>query len=90
MLRTVSLHLGTVASACILLGCKMEEESQQIQDVVSLSHVLGFPLQESVRRVDAEEEEEDDDSMMTNDEPKLGAVGDDGRHGQLVATIVKL
>ncbi len=41
--RLVASHLGKVASACILVGCKMEEESRRIWDVVNLSRLLGLP-----------------------------------------------
>ncbi|KAL7548797.1 hypothetical protein ACHAWF_012052 [Thalassiosira exigua] len=37
-------HLGTVAAACLFLGCKQEEDPQRIRirDVINLSHVLSF------------------------------------------------
>lgn len=35
-------HLGTVASACIFLACKTENETKKIRDVVNLSHMLDF------------------------------------------------
>ena len=40
------MHLGKVASVCILVGCKMEEEPRRIRDVVNLSRLLGLPLRE--------------------------------------------
>jgi hypothetical protein len=84
----VTSHLLKVASTCLLLVCKMEEESRWIRDIFNLLHVLGFPSQEGGGRVGIKEEEEDNDSAMTNVEPKLGATGN-GRRGQLVVTILK-
>ncbi len=40
--RLVVLHLGKVASTCILVRCKMEEEPRQVWDVVNLSRLLGL------------------------------------------------
>ncbi len=88
--RMVALHLGKVASACLLLLCKMEKEPRQIRDVVNLSHVLGFPSQEGGRRVSVKEEGEDNNRARTNVKPKSRARGNDGRHGQLVVTIIEL
>ncbi len=79
--RTVALHLGKVASTCLLLGCNMEEEPMRIRDLVNLLHMLGFPSREGGGRVGVEELEENDGRAMTNAEPKSGAVGDDGRRG---------
>ena len=53
--RPVALHLGKDAAACILVGCKMEEEPRWIRDVVNLSRLLGLPLLE------------DDDNGMDDD-----------------------
>ena len=35
-------HLGTVAAACLFLGCKVEEEHRRIRDVINLSHMMDF------------------------------------------------
>ena len=35
-------HLGPVAAVRLFLGCKIEEEPQQIRDVINLSHLLIF------------------------------------------------
>lgn len=35
-------HLGTVAAACLFLGCKAQEETRRIRDVINLSHMLDF------------------------------------------------
>ncbi len=40
------MHLGKVSSACLLLGCKVEEEPRRMRDVVNLLHVLGFSSRE--------------------------------------------
>lgn len=46
-MKQISLHLGTVAAACLLLGCKMEEEPRRIRDVINLSHILKFSMGDS-------------------------------------------
>ncbi len=53
------MHLGKVASACILVRCKMEEEPRWIRDVVNLSRLLGLPSWE-------------DDDNGTDDDRKDG------------------
>ncbi len=85
--RYLPLHLGKVASACLLLGCKMEEKPRQILDIIKLLHVLGSPLWEGGGRVGVEKEEDNGNSAMRSDTPKLGATGNDGRRVQSVATI---
>lgn len=40
--KQIKNHLGQVASACLFLGCKMEEESRRIRDVINVSAVLDF------------------------------------------------
>ena len=35
-------HLGTVAAACLFLGCKAEEEHRRIRDVINVAHMLDF------------------------------------------------
>jgi len=35
-------HLGIVAAACLFLGCKSQEESRRIRDVINLSCMLNF------------------------------------------------
>jgi hypothetical protein len=59
--QTVALHLGKVASVCLLLGCKVEEESRRMQDVVvvTLSHKLGFSSRE-----DGGDDNDDDDRRI--------------------------
>jgi hypothetical protein len=59
----------------------MEEDSNRIRDITNLLHLLGFPSWEGGRRVNFKEEEEDNKSAVVNEEPKLGAVGKDGRSG---------
>jgi hypothetical protein len=44
VVKQLSFHLGTVAAACLFLGCKMEEEPRRIRDVINLSHILKFSL----------------------------------------------
>ena len=44
IMKQISFHLGTVAAACLFLGCKMEEEPRRIRDVINLSHILKFSL----------------------------------------------
>jgi hypothetical protein len=84
------LHLGKLAFACLLLGCKMEEEPRQIWNAVNLMHVLGFPLREGGRRDGIKEEEEDNNRAITNVEPKSGDMCNDGCHGRLLVTIIEL
>jgi len=40
--KQIKSHLGTVAAACLFLGCKMEEEPRRIRDVINLKHLLNF------------------------------------------------
>ena len=35
-------HLGNVASACIFVACKIENQPRRIRDVVNMSHMLNF------------------------------------------------
>lgn len=57
-------HLGTVAAACLFLGCKAQEESRRIRDVINLSHMLDF--------------ENDNDGNKDKDEDDNGNVYNDG------------
>ena len=57
--KAIESHLNSVASACILLGCKMEEETRRIRDVVNLSHMLNT--------YDNEDYSDNDDVMTTHD-----------------------
>ncbi len=77
----VAMHLGMVASACLILGYKMEEEPRWIWDIINLLHMLGVLSHEGGGMIGVKEEEEDNNSAMTNDKPKFGAAGNNGRHG---------
>lgn len=57
--RAIEFHLSNVASACIFLGCKMEEETRRIRDVVNLSHMLNTDDDDNVS--------DDDDNLTTHD-----------------------
>jgi len=55
-MKQIKRHLGSVAAACLFLGCKMEEEPRRIRDVINLAHVLNF----------SSWEDDDDDELDTN------------------------
>jgi len=57
--KAIESHLSNVASACILLGCKMEEEIRRIRDVINLSHMLNVDENDNVS--------DDDVNMTTHD-----------------------
>ncbi len=79
---------GKVASACILVGCKMEEEPRRIRDVVNLSHLLGLPSWEDDDD-GTDDDHEDGDSKCVDasdttgkDEPRSAGIDDGGRWGE--------
>ena len=79
MRRRVASHLGKVASACLLLGCKAEEEPRRMRDVVNISQVLGFSSWEDGGKVDGDDDG-DGDATKDND-LKSGGADDDARRG---------
>jgi hypothetical protein len=85
--RLVASHLGKVASACILVGCKMEEEPRRIRDVVNLSRLLGLPSWEDDDNGTDDDREDsngkcvDASDTTGKDEPRSAGIDDGGRRG---------
>lgn len=83
-MKQIKTHLGTVAAACLFLGCKMEEEPRRIRDVINLAHLLNFSSWEE------EDNIKDDDAISsssdTKDQQKLKSLE---KHIPPIITIVE-
>lgn len=70
VMKQISSHLGTVAAACLFLGCKMEEEPRRIRDVMNLSHILKFSFGDIEKSVPtANEDDSDAPTKKSSSEP---------------------
>ena len=70
VMKQISAHLGTVAAACLFLGCKMEEEPRRIRDVINLSHILKFSFGDIEKSVPtANEDDSDAPTKKSSSEP---------------------